>query len=72
MPYGIVWDCVIVWCDVMYCCGIVCSVVLLVYYAIVCVVYFGVRFSVVWCGSVVRCGIVSCSVVEVYSAGSRV
>ena len=70
MPYGIVWDCVIVY--VMYCCGIVCSVVLLVYYAIVGVVYFGVWFSEVWCGSVVRCSIVSCSVVEVYSAVSRV
>ena len=56
----------------MYCCVIVCSVVLLVYYAIVGVVYFGLWFSEVWCGSFVRCGIVSCSVVEVYSAGSRV
>ena len=56
MPYGIVWDCVIVWCDVMYCCGIVCNVVLLGYYAIVGVVYFGVWFSDVWCG--VLCGVV--------------
>ena len=61
------WYCV-VWCRVLLC-GIVCSVVLLMYYAIVGVVYFGVWCSEVSCGSVVWCGIVSCSFVEGYIVG---
>ena len=46
------------WCGVVYC-GVVCSVVVLVYYAIAGVVYFSVWCVEVWCGSAVRCDIVS-------------
>ena len=48
----------------MYCCGIVCGIVLLLYNAILGVVYFGVWFSEVWCGSFVRCG---CGIVSIVS-----